>query len=854
MARYDYKTLARDPAKQQEVLRFCDAFEQFMADNSFPADEREKYQEVFGDLRETAQGNTVGHNVLLDQKETIAPLLNDFDNMVDFVRGRMVHLDSANHDLFERMKQSVPGAEQFLQGIEMPERGTAGYNFDQSRDFLMFSGTYSAPHERSMDGQTAQMHIATAFALREATQGARDWRKVKIDGEKLAQRRTEIDHSIDHGSGALGELLGNSEKGAMDLYPPLYCAEPSDLVDTINERYCSDILPASVREVQGIGATMRDMRREEINEGNLVEIALPTMVSAAIAASDPRKYKTFQSVEQQERKYRHLYEGFAKGKSAQELHALLTGDGAQTLSAIHAYAPPAKERIEALQQKLKTSRDAAEKQRLTAEIIANRELVGAKRGGAGLDGRPDPKAVEARTAELAAEMSKVYANDPRGLNKLISQATSGHGGKMLDNYNQAAQPERAAQREAAWKEKAPKQYKSGVAVGMVQSMHENGKAAKALDDMIRGMRRAARSDEDVRNVLDKATEFQSTCREALPAYQKDLTQTGAGTGPYMDTIRRWIYLGKAMDKLKETKPELHQRLCGAFDKTMRTTDFSKAHEIVEAREEKLKAQEAQEKAAEKQNEPVAKQIALHDGDAQVWEDSTTHVLDRIRDGILNDPAYQADHNSLNPVELAKIMYTVGVYSNPDFGPDKRLQPRHIASFDQYAQGIYDNHKEKFDKLARDPKVHEFLAQREPGKSWAASSCEKLQAYADKRLEAPTYADCIDKLNLEQPTDLDVAKLVTATALYIGEPDGAQAWADPQEIEKTAAAMAKQPAFQELMNDPATLQNAKMGLGVPLFEQLQAKQKQFEAQKQPEIQQPQSEPLEKQQEPQAAPVM
>ena len=163
MARYDYKTLARDPAKQQEVLRFCDAFEQFMADNSFPADEREKYQEVFGDLRETAQGNTVGHNVLLDQKETIAPLLNDFDNMVDFVRGRMVHLDSANHDLFERMKQSVPGAEQFLQGIEMPERGTAGYNFDQSRDFLMFSGTYSAPHERSMDGQTAQMHIATAF-------------------------------------------------------------------------------------------------------------------------------------------------------------------------------------------------------------------------------------------------------------------------------------------------------------------------------------------------------------------------------------------------------------------------------------------------------------------------------------------------------------------------------------------------------------------------------------------------------------------------------------------------------------------------------------------------------------------
>ena len=61
-------------------------------------------------------------------------------------------------------------------------------------------------------------------------------------------------------------------------------------------------------------------------------------------------------------------------------------------------------------------------------------------------------------------------------------------------------------------------------------------------------------------------------------------------------------------------------------------------------------------------------------------------------------------------------------------------------------------------------------------------------------------------------------------------------------------MAKQPAFQELMKDPATLQNAKMGLGVPIFEQLREKQAQFEPQ-----QQPQAQPAEPQkQEPEKAP--
>ena len=82
--------------------------------------------------------------------------------------------------------------------------------------------------------------------------------------------------------------------------------------------------------------------------------------------------------------------------------------------------------------------------RITAEIMANRELAGVQRGGKGLENRPDPAAVAERTEELAAEMAKVYKKDPKTMNNLVAQATSGHGGKMMEAYEKVAQPTREA--------------------------------------------------------------------------------------------------------------------------------------------------------------------------------------------------------------------------------------------------------------------------------------------------------------------------------------------------------------------------------------------------------------------------
>ena len=451
MPGYDYETIRKDPKKQQEILNFCTAFWEFMEDNiasgqkgGFSRREQEAFEEAIDDLEKTMRGETVEREITFDKNKNVGPIILDFDMMLDFMRGRLVQLDNGSPEMFQKMKKSIPGADRFLEQIGMPERGTAGYVFDRSRDFLMYTALYHGKgQQRQMDGQAGQIHIATAYALREATKGAKDWRKVPVTDEYMDQRRVEIDHDLD-GTGTLSDMLTQIDKGAGNLCSPVICAEPEDLTDTINERYCSEVLPGAVKDVQQDYAKYLGKADVELNGNNVVEIAMPTMIKAGLAASDPKKYKTFQDLDKEERKYRQLYESFYQKIPDEDLSELLAGDPAQLLGAVQEYAPPAKDRIEELQKALKTEKNMAKKLRITAEIMANRELAGVQRGGKGLENRPDPAAVAERTEELAAEMAKVYKKDPKTMNNLVAQATSGHGGKMMEAYEKVAQPTREA--------------------------------------------------------------------------------------------------------------------------------------------------------------------------------------------------------------------------------------------------------------------------------------------------------------------------------------------------------------------------------------------------------------------------
>ena len=156
----------------------------------------------------------------------------------------------------------------------------------------------------------------------------------------------------------------------------------------------------------------------------------------------------------------------------------------------------------------------------------------------------------------------------------------------------------------------------------------------------------------------------------------------------------------------------------------------------------------------------------------------------------------------------------------------------VANLDKIPEGlpkgVQPSAKERIQALQQKPEAKKKKA---PESGDAFNKAAQPAREAARKAEKPvSYLDYINKLNLENPTSQDVAKLVAATSLLITQEEGAQAIANPKEIDKIAAAIDNEPAFQNMMKDQQVIQNAKMGLGLPLMEQLNAKKKAAEMEK------------------------
>ena len=101
--------------------------------------------------------------------------------------------------------------------------------------------------------------------------------------------------------------------------------------------------------------------------------------------------------------------------------------------------PTAKERIEALQARLRGARDQAEQLRCVAGIIAARQTVGAQRGGRlGGDKRLNNTLDARKLEEREQDVAEYLSNLPDAtLRTLVSQAAEGHGGAMTETYKAA---------------------------------------------------------------------------------------------------------------------------------------------------------------------------------------------------------------------------------------------------------------------------------------------------------------------------------------------------------------------------------------------------------------------------------
>ena len=127
------------------------------------------------------------------------------------------------------------------------------------------------------------------------------------------------------------------------------------------------------------------------------------------------------------------------GALEEDYHAILRKQAAAENRVQGDQLPTARERIEALQARLRGTQDQAEKLHCVAGIIAARQTVGAQRGGMfGGDKRLNDTLDPAKLAEREQDVTLYLSNLPEKVQRdLTAQAEDGHGGAMVETYREA---------------------------------------------------------------------------------------------------------------------------------------------------------------------------------------------------------------------------------------------------------------------------------------------------------------------------------------------------------------------------------------------------------------------------------
>ena len=163
-----------------------------------------------------------------------------------------------------------------------------------------------------------------------------------------------------------------------------------------------------------------------------------------------KEVNAFRSLEQSE-----AMEWFFRKTAPEKLRSLLlTGHGGELERSIQTYIagfdklpagvperlmPTAKQRCEALQAKLKDAPDAQRTEELYKELLAARDSVGAKRGGAGLENKLSAEGVAGARALIERDSAmhsalSAASRDP----KCSAMALRGHGGALVDALKKSA--------------------------------------------------------------------------------------------------------------------------------------------------------------------------------------------------------------------------------------------------------------------------------------------------------------------------------------------------------------------------------------------------------------------------------
>ena len=373
--------------------------------------------------------------------------------------------------------QNISGFQAMEDRLNLPQPGTAAFLAEAYRSVLA--------DEQYVGNQAPELTMGSLALLYDRVKDAEDWRSVRISADEICNMKERTGPAID----LLTELVNHSEITMFnDLSPKnviamiqnqkngketgnlLYGAYVKGAPKRLEQRLKNGvdaITPKPYEPKEGLSPEEQAKRREDRVKKNkkyadkkAMELIADLLSCRAVMQFDPNdKEKSVleaagigEKTDKTVMKYapefiesmprKDLVKLIQKGMDGSALEAAFRQHIAQ-LDALpeglpDTLRPTAKERIEALQRKIKSKETSAEQKRWFAnEIIATREAVNAQRGGAGLDSKV-PDGIGELTETVEKNMQLIFrgtSHPEKEYSKyILSAATSGHGGKMMETY------------------------------------------------------------------------------------------------------------------------------------------------------------------------------------------------------------------------------------------------------------------------------------------------------------------------------------------------------------------------------------------------------------------------------------
>ena len=340
------------------------------------------------------------------------------------------------------------------------------------------------------------------------------------------------------------------------------------------------------------------------------------------------------------------------------------------------------------------------------------------------------------------------------------------------NVQQEAQPQ-------AQKAQPAKSYDDALfgalAVQLMDAIKNGDIAAQALDGMIEALEQSPRNGEkEVGAVLSDAKRFRQECDNHLAKMdEKEVV------GDYFDPGRIGFNLRKNLKALQAKDPDLFGQLCGQFVETMRQTDFSP----MEARYKTLDQINNQAYAEEKKQikaakaEANAKKVHLYEEGVELTENSIAHYIDKVRNEIVESEGFKKDPPEIDPRQLVTLQMLMS-----SGGESGEMHTAKGADYLANMQSIIDlqmqGEARLFEEMAKDPKIHQVLREREPHKCWFDSTSVKFMKELgefDARYEPNLAGEGIEKTGNIKKTRktveaaLEVYRTEAGTLLKDGNP-------------------------------------------------------------------------------------